>query len=168
MTDTFYYRIAGIPGLEGLIAESSAKSTDPSIPLHIDTLVNPNAVLGDRTVKFPIPENALFITARYLESCPDPNREFSTESPFGKLQFEGHLKRDELCVDYVRYENAITITIREDYGENGRTVYTQNFFGDSVPQALAMVEAVMAGKQEVDELVFQLKDLKEEELRGAR
>ncbi|OGR24988.1 MAG: hypothetical protein A2139_14870 [Desulfobacca sp. RBG_16_60_12] len=167
MSDNCYhYRIKGIPGLEGLVIESdyspSMAKTAGYVPVL--TLINPNAVLGDHTVRFPIPRTALLIQSSYAEEIEDPGiHEFNASSPFGKLQFEGRLKRDKLVVDYVQYDNAITITIREDEGAQGRTVYTQNFFGENAPAALNLVEGVLAGLADVDDLVFALKELKFQE-----
>jgi hypothetical protein len=157
-----FYWITNLPGLDGLVVESS--HTNENGFVQVDTLINPNAILGDRQVKFPIPSGALWIHPDHLKQVIDPNKSFSTESPFGEFQFEGRLKRDRLVVDYVSYDNAITITIREDDGKTGKTVYTQNFFYENAPVALGLVEEVLKGKQEIDELVFSLKELKSQEI----
>jgi hypothetical protein len=166
-----HYKIKGIPGLEGLVVEGeyretiSRGATDPVYDyICIRELINPNAVVGDRTVHFPIPERSLFICDAYLTEVDDPGiKQFSTKSPFGKLLFEGQLRRGDLIVDYVQYDNAVTVTIREEHtdksGTKGRTVYTQNFFKKKAPVAMQAVAHAFGGDLDVDDLIFELKEI---------
>ena len=153
-----FFKIKGIPGLEGLVVEAEYRSVGDV--LCILEIINPNAVVGDRTVRFPIPEGKLFVDDAFVQEIEDPGvKEFSTKSPFGTLLFEGQLRKDSLIVDYVQYDNAVTVTIREDHGEKGRTVYTQNFFNKKASAAMTIVQNAVIGTVDVDELVFDLKEL---------
>ena len=170
-----FYRIKGLPGLEGLVAETD-EGFEASKPnelglCSICSLSNPNTVLGDRSLKFPIPSGALYIGDAYLERIPDPNREYTSESPFGKFQFEGSFKRDDIEIDYSRYENGISVTVREMKKLNTsmakKTVYSQNFYGGFADTAMDVIEAIMSGAHEIEDAVFQFKSLKDDELHTA-
>ncbi len=165
-----HYMVKGIPGLEGLVVDGEYRErvgAGTSDHIAVDEIINPNVVVGDRTVKFPMPKGAIYINDQFLVPVGDyRERQFSTKSPFGKFLFEGHLKRGELVVDYVQYDNAVSVTIREDKGKVGRTVYTQNFFADGGSAAMKAIAAVLSDEKDVDDLVFRLKELKQEELKG--
>lgn len=162
-----HYKIKGIPGLEGLVVEAEYRSVGDV--LCILQIINPNAVIGDRTVHYPIPESKLYIDDSMVEECLDPGiQQFSSKSPFGKLLFEGRLNKDQLVVDYVQYDNAVSVTIREKQRIDGtggsethgwKTIYTQNFFKGKAGVAMQTVAHAFGGELDVEDLVFDLKEI---------
>ena len=154
-----YFRIIGLPGLNGLLVQTEFSRHRDDELIDVEALIT-DAIIGDRSVKYPLPKDALFVSRRYLEPIPNPEeREYSTENPFGTAKYEGHLVRGKIHIDYVEYDKAITVTIREDVGMGKmRTVISQNYFAKR-EQALILVEGVTHGCGDVEDLVFALRDL---------
>lgn len=159
-----FYRIKDLPGLQGLVIESSTIINGPVYKQMavVETIINPNAIIGDRVVRYPIPVGALAVDRDYLVEVSDPLKEFTTKNPFGEFLFEGHYKRESLEVAYSVYDNAFSVTIFEknDKGVQ-RTIYSQNYF-ENAKMARELVERALANSDS-DDLVFLLKDLKQEE-----
>lgn len=159
-----YYRIIALPGLAGLVAEVSAEINDDSDAewASVDTLIVPNIVVGDRNMRYPLPPQAVLVKKEYLQGVPDPSREYSLDSPYGKYMYEGRYKKEELEVAYTKFERALSISIYENRPGSQKTIYSQNFFGKR-DQAMTLIDGVLQGTTEVDDLVFSLKELKERE-----
>jgi hypothetical protein len=159
-----FYRVKDLPGLQGLVIESTTVIDGPCYKqmAAVETIINPNAIIGDRVVRYPIPVGALAIDRSYLTEVSDPLKEFTTQNPFGEFLFEGHYKRGLLEVAYSVYDNSFSVTIFEK-NEKGvqKTIYSQNYFSNA-KAARELVEAVFA-KGEFEDLVFMLRELKEEE-----
>jgi hypothetical protein len=173
MSQKRYYKIRELPGFENLIAAGESlqpidgsDSADPVYDyLAVTELINVHVTIGDRLLRYPIPTGAMFISADHLEQIQDPEiRQFTFTSPFGKYLFDGEYIKGNLRVKYVRYDNAVSITITEkfDGGKAGRTLYSQNFFKKAA-QALVQIEYVLAGTADVDDLKFNLEQLKSED-----
>jgi hypothetical protein len=157
-----FFRITGLPGLEGLVAEVAGECPKEGVA-EVCALINTNVVVGDRNVKFPFPDRALYIDSQYLKLVPDPFREYDAKNPFGSVLFEGHYKKNDLEVAYVVFDNALSATIFEKHKDGSqKTIFSQNFF-DSAIDARAAIEDVLREDDEVEDLVFRLKELKEQE-----
>ena len=169
-----FHRIVGIPGLEGTIIEADHRhhngmASNNECDLQyvcVLAFISPNTVVGDRALRFPVPPNALFIDDKFVVPAEDPNKEYTAKSPFGKHLYEGRFTKEGLEIVTVEYDNAVTVTIIEKNPPQkkglDRTVYTQNFFEDR-EQAKEMVAQVLTGTWDIDDLVFELKALKDEE-----
>ena len=156
-----FFVVNGLPGLDGLVVETSP--LDEVTNTHeVITLINASAVVGDRTVRYPIPPSALYIDHEYLKPTLDPTKEFTTVNPYGTFLFEGHYKREKLQVAYSVFSNALTVTIFEHTNVGGqKTIYSQNFFASAIDARDAIEECMR--EDTVDDLVFRLKELKEQE-----
>ena len=88
--------------------------------------------------------------------------EVSIKDMLGEHLFEGSYVKGTLHVVYGMFENAVSITIYEMHGSTQKTLYTQNFFKQR-DHALGTVEDVLAGKVDVEDLIFQLKEIKDKE-----
>jgi hypothetical protein len=155
-----FYKVSGIEGFNGLVLETG----DDDIMTPIINILNPHQIVGDRILKIPMPEQVLFINATksHFVATDDPQKEFTTANPFGQHLFEGAYRKGNLQVVYSRYDNGISITVLEEFGNNQmRTLYTQNFFRNA-PQALSQIEMVMSGDADPEDLIFELKALEAE------
>jgi len=174
-----YFRIKDLPGFEDLIARSN-ESIEHDDLIYITAFFNES----DKTDVI-VPYGAVCISTDYLvpvsyfdfaslEQVDVPTITTESRSPFGKLMYEGRFTKEDLEIITVQYNNAVTVTIIEkqriiqknhgSVSSTNNTIYTQNFFV-SRATALEMVEAVMHGVIDADDLIFSLKDLKEKELR---
>lgn len=158
-----HYKIKGLPGLDGLIAHGETTGlTTPASPVfdlvEVDELLNPNAMFGDRQLRFPVPERSLYLSREHLEEIADPVlREFSSGNPYGEFQYEGRVERDGLRISYAMFERALSVTV----SEGTRTLYCQNFFGPKRENAMQRVHEVMQGDLADDELILVLKELED-------
>lgn len=155
-----FYRIRSLPGLEDLVIEGeycrNVTQKDNYDCINVLQIINRDVI----TSRYQIPPGALFIDDRYLVEIDNPSiREYTAETPFGRVLFEGHLQRGILVVDYVQYTNGVSVTVREDHNEKGRTVYTQNYFNEKGPVAMKVVADAMSGLLDLEDLVFSLKDI---------
>lgn len=156
-----FFRINGLPGLEGLVAEVRGACPKEG-PVGIDALINVSVVLGDRNVRFNYPDGALKIDSKYLVNVPDPTREYDTKSPFGMFLFEGHYKKDTLEVAYTMFDNALSVSIFEKHNDGKqKTLYSQNFFKNATEARDLIDQSFQAG--DCEDLVFQLKEIKDQE-----
>ena len=158
------YKIVDLPGLKGLFAIGSY---DNDGMVEIEALVNANITIGDRQLKYPLPARSVFISEEFLEVVKEDiaTREFAFDNPFGKHLYEGRFQKDNLEVIHVVYEDALTVTIIEKADPRGkgmdRPIFTGNFF-DNKMIALEMVEDMLHGNTDPDDLVFELKNLQGE------
>jgi hypothetical protein len=162
------YKINGIPGLDGLLVRgrTTEATTEPSDEgvfdlVAVDELLNVNVIVGDRQLRYPLPPDGLFVSKRYLTEVADPGlREYSTANPFGKYQSEGFFNSTSLEISWAVFSLAATITVISL--DTRRTLFSQSFFKNS-SQAMGLVDRVMHGKLDPDDLISALQDLKIEE-----
>ena len=163
---TSYYKIKELPGLKGMIARG-----EETAPNHVcvEELINLDVIIGDRQLRFPMPEDALYINTEYLEAIDNIDlREFSTKSPFGKLNYEGHWSKGTIHVDYAHYENALTVNVKDTSVDPVRTVFSDNFYGDYRVDAEECVQRVLKDEDEIEELVFSLSDVADAQRKQTR
>ena len=86
----------------------------------------------------------------------------SLKQQLGKHCFDGSYVKDLLHVAYSSFENAVSVTIYETHETKQKTLYTQNFFQNR-DMALHTIEDVLAGAVDVEDLIFQLKEIKDQE-----
>jgi hypothetical protein len=171
MADKFC-RIHDLPGLEGLVVKGTQVAIDlayehvgtgPLLFVEVKELINPNVVVGDRQVKFPMPNQSLLISYEYLVDITDPFKEYAVKNPFGSLLFNGRYEKDKLEIVYTRYTNGVSITILESRKmKDKKTLYSQNFFSKAA-EAIGKIEDVLSGDTDPEDLIMILKDLKEED-----
>lgn len=87
----------------------------------------------------------------------------STENPFGQLLYEGTYKKDTLHIAYTAFDNAVSISITEVRPASPpKTIYSQNYFKWR-EQAMLAIEDMLVGEMDVEDLVFELKELNDQE-----
>lgn len=83
-----------------------------------------------------------------------------------KFLYCGTFDRDSISVGYTVYKNAVSVNVYETHSKgvraHNKTLYAQNFYKYK-DLALTAIEGVLRGTGEVEDLIFKLKDLKEEE-----
>jgi len=156
-----YYRIKGLPGFDGLIAAAHG----PLVQVEgkhdcdiyaIDEIINPNVAIGDSTLRWPQEPWSLFISEGHLEPVDFSPREFTADSPFGELSYEGHFSRSNIAVDYAVYANGASVSIKDTSVSPVRTIYSQNFFGRRAGEAVLAIEDAREDKELVEFLPFEL------------
>jgi hypothetical protein len=165
-------------GFDGLVVECETGLGFDKDGVHrrlypITRIINHNAIFGDRNVSFPVPPNGLYIDSENLAPFNDELREFSSKNPNGAYLSETRFKRHSLEAVLVEYERLLTVTILETEHEDGKyndtrgrditkTRYTQNYLKDfDVVRAAVDLEVK---KGDLDDLIFTLTELKEQEL----
>lgn len=154
------YRIKNIPGLSGLhcVAEIDAHNG----LYQVSELINVGVVIGDRLLRYQIPECAVFIGADYLDEVDNITaREFSAENPYGEFKYEGRFEKKDLTIAHAVYDKAISITIYEDNKQGGqKTLYTGNFFENRI-EAAQIIDELLHGDMDSDDVIFELKNIEE-------
>lgn len=162
-----FFKVSGIEGFNGLVFEAQ-KDADSDVVFPVVSILNPHQIVGDRILKIPMPDHALYLNnlSPHFTPTDDPQKEFTTKNPFGPLLFQGGYRKETIEIVYARYDNGISVTILEHYGElrnpQFRTIYTQNFFKQA-DTALEKIEDVLSGDVDVEDLVFMLKNLEAED-----
>jgi hypothetical protein len=163
-----YFRIKDMPGFTGLIAKCEVQAIVESKGgvfdvYYVDEIINPNVAIGDSTLKWPLEYGSMFINKHMLQEVEYEKKTFTAENPFGEFQFEGHFQKGPLKIDYAKYSNGLSVNICEiTKGDaNGpKTIYSQNFFGiGKVESAVKIIQKVLEGKADAEDLVFTLKDI---------
>lgn len=164
-----FFRIIDIPGMKDLIIKgrivelyetpTSQHYGDGVIEsVEVEEILNPDVIIGDRQLKFPVVKGFLHVNLHAVREIDDPGvREFTTQSPFGKYQYDGSYKKFDIVVTYVRYENGISVTISEDRGGAGRTLYSQNFYNERADEAEETVQQALRNDIDIEDLVMELK-----------
>lgn len=158
-----FYRIEGLsPGLNGLVVFVE-REIEPECAYEVSRIYDTNQIVGDRVVSRPIPEGGLWIGGNFLRACEDPTkRQFATDSPFGKVVVEGKFQQGNLELTYLRYEpTAMSVTIQELLPAGRKTVFSQNFF-KKVEQVQSLVNDVIGGRADIDELALHLVSVEED------
>lgn len=160
-----------LPGLAGLVvrgleeefADSLSEGRPAMMFVRVSEIINNDVVVGDRNVRYSLPVWGVLIKRDFLEEVADfVDAEFTVQSPFTEFHFEGHLTKNNLKVDYVKYGNGVSITVSErDAAELPKevwnTLYSQNFFDDFAVEALAEVENSLRDDHDIEDLILQLK-----------
>jgi hypothetical protein len=93
-----------------------------------------------------------------------------------KYIYSGSVSRDKLHIGYTVYNNAISVAVYEKFvhkqvvaralkdEERVKTLYSQIFY-EFKDLALKNVDDIIRGKEDADDLIFRLKELKEEEIK---
>lgn len=168
------YVISGMGrGFDGLVVEAFAAEHDGLY--SVTRIINRNAVFGDRNVSFPVPQNCLFIATENLENYTEELREYDSKNPNGNYLSETRFRRHTLEAVVVEYDRSLTVTVLEHEHEDGKyndtkgrdiikTRYTQNYLKDfGVVRAAVDLEVK---KGDLDDLIFTLTELKEQELQN--
>lgn len=161
---SFYYRIKNLPGFSGLVVESDSSPT--SNLMSVLTLIDENKVLGDRNLKIPV-HGGMFILAQYLEhlSSFDSQVEFAYDNPWGKFHGEKRQVRNNCEVVIADYARAVTVNIIDHHAH--KTLYSANFLKRD-ELVLTEVMNVMERNSTIEDLVFELADLKHDYERKQR
>lgn len=160
-----YYKIKNIPGLNGLHVRGQLHKASDIANRVIDVVevfdfINANIQLGDRELKYPVPEHTVYINTFYLKETPDFFlKEFSTENPFGKLAYEGHWSKGTIHVDYAVYENGMSVNVKDTSVKPIKTVFTQNFFNEDAVAAENCIQQTLRDEADIDDLVFSLHEI---------
>jgi len=166
-----YFRVKDLPGFEDLIVKTDEVKEDWNNILAIDAFFD----TSDNTT-VDLPTGSVFIANTNLEPISfydfaklveDDKVEVDTNTLFGAYLYEGNFIKGSLNITYTMYEKAVSITIFEfaNKGKTQHTLFTQNFFDES-RSAMHLIEDVMVGNMDSDDLIFSLKDLKASELDG--
>ena len=153
------YQIVNLPGLSGL--HCVARYNEDVCLFEIIELINVGIVIGDRFLRYPLPDRAMWLSGDFLKETDDITaREFSTDNPFGEYKYEGRYQKGDLVITHVMFEDAITVTILEENAEKTKTLYTGNFF-DNKQIASEIIEEVLHGRIEPEDAIFELKNLED-------
>ena len=164
-----FFKIKGLsPALDGLTVE--VVDSRAGGYLEVCRFINMNAIIGDRTLSFPVEKNGLLIDFSHLTAISDPEiREFSHTNPWGRCQFEGRYIKGTLEVAYAKYDLATQVTVTEKNGETSKTLFTRYCQGapgicsaDSVFNLVKeTIESHLSSEGDIDDLIFSLKNLEE-------
>jgi hypothetical protein len=161
-----FFKIKGVAkGLDGLVVEGKSGLDWPNSGeqfIDVTCIYNTNIVFGDRVLKSPVTPGSLVLNQAFVEETTDPNMEFSTENPFGKYLYEGTYVKGDLNIAYTEFDNAIAITIFEKHGDQQKTLYSQNFFENTLT-VMELIQSMLGGTLDPEDLVFELQRLKTEE-----
>ena len=175
-----FFRIKDLsPALDGLIVETEDSHMDPEITC-VKRIVNVNAMVGDRTLSFPVSNLGMFIRkAAHLQKVDDPQiREFAHTNPWGKCLFEGRYDKNKLEIAYAKYEYATQVTVTEKYKVSSlpqkgpatasKTLFTGYFTAgpgetnDEVfEEVQEIIESHLSNSGDLDDLIFDLRELQE-------
>lgn len=158
------YKIVDLPGLSGLYVVGVDNS--PEL-VEVLELINMNVTLGDRLLRYKLPEDSLYINVVHLEEVDDDtNIEFAVDNPYGEYMFEGRFQKGDLQIVHAVYRNAVTVTIVEKNPPKmkgmDKTLFTGNFFNAHRNEALKLIEDLLHGQIDPDDIIFAFKNLQEE------
>lgn len=169
------YKIKDLPGFGHLLAVGDGDGLSAGL-VSIKQFINSGVLIGDRELKFNMPDDAVWIDLAHLELVDDSEseKEFADDNPYGEFKYEGRFTKGDLEVVHAVYENAISITIMEkqriDTVSEGqihghKTLYTTSFFVNR-QAALGLVENMLHDDLDPDDLIFELEKLKENDYNG--
>lgn len=160
-----FYVVKGIGGgFDGLVVEGVQVIGTQMVA--IQKLTDRDTIIGDRNVSLPIPPEAVYIGMQFLEKTEAPGtREFAANNPFGQLMAEGRMTIGNLDVAYSQFMSVLSVNIR-DTGV-GKTIFSQYFSKDFEKVKKVMEDALkQSDGSDAEDLVFQLRALKEAETNG--
>jgi hypothetical protein len=161
-----YYRVKGIcPIIDGLVVESPWEERGYSSYslAQVIRIFDTNTVVGGKELLFPITGDALYLNPQYLEETDDPTqREYASDNPNGEYLYDKSISKGEIRVVQALYQNVLCVSVFH----KEKMIYTQNFYRlkETVQEVITI--HIMSG--DPDDLVFDLKSLKEAELDGQR
>lgn len=148
------------PALNGLVIEGELNGDKTSVV--VNKLVNRNAVFGDRSIVYPLPDSALSVGVSFLGELDNPAlREFDSKRPFGKCLFEGAYTKDSLKVAYAQYEEAMQVTVLEVVNNRTKTIFSGYFPKEKIDIVRGAVEECLCDDVSADDLFFELDSLLE-------
>ena len=135
--------------------------------LEVEQLINTSVIVGNRELKFTVPTQSIWLSPRDLELVSDSEaqHEFAADNPFGAYKYETRFTKDLLEIVCAVYEKATNITIIEknDPKKKGldKTLYSDSFFDKHAGRAFARISELVHGDLEPEDLIFELKEIKE-------
>lgn len=160
-----FYVVKGIGGgFDGLVVETERTQEDGLV--EVMRIIDRTSILGDRNVSLPIPGQAIYIDRKFLEPTEDPGtREYAANNPFGRLVAEGQMEISSIKVSYAQFETVLSVNVQDTVAK--KTLFSQ-YFSKDIEKVKAAIEAVLKqnGGSDVEDLVFQLRALKEAEANG--
>ena len=162
------YKIKGIPGFDGLLAVGDLLD---SRWLNVEQIVNTNLLIGDRELKFTLPEHSILLSKDYLEEVEEEQsrREFASDNPYGQYLYENKFTRERLRITTVVFDEAVSVTLTEvsppDEKGLDRTIWSGSFFKQKT-EALRLVQSAITLNIDPDDLIFGLTELKEKDTDG--
>lgn len=158
-----FYRIKGLcKALDGMTVETEGKD----FPLlQVTRIFDTDKVVGDREAAVPVASGGLIIHNIFLEPTTDPTkREYAHDNPYGKFILESRTTVGELELAFCRFENAMQVSIREvKTGQPPVTKYSENF---NKNLELVQGSIMESSPNEIEDLIFMLQQLKEDEANG--
>ncbi len=161
------------PFLDGLVVEGDMKGVTVRPCLHVSRIINDSIVVGDRNLSYPVAPysyGSLTIDPEFLTELKDYKiREFDHTNPWGKCLFECGYNKGQLQVACARYELATQVTVTEKQGKRSKTLFTGYFRpqgGDETGEHIFdevkdTVESHLKGEYDIDDMIFELKELQE-------
>jgi len=173
------YKIKDIPGFENLLVVGQFRQFGGTGEawriLEVEQFINTNVIVGDRELKIAIPPQSMWLAPVNLELVSDTEgkRVYANDNPFGTFKYEGRYEKDKLVIAYGMYEKAVSITIYEMQpatpnlaaGHSQKTLYSSSFFSNRT-FAMEMVEEMLHGNLDPDDLIFELEKLKGNDYHG--
>lgn len=173
------YRTKDLPGFENLLVIGNVQNLDDGHGVYslveVEQFVNTGVLVGDRELKVNPEKGSIWINIHHLDEVDpmDAQREFANDNPFGKFMYEGRYEKDELVIAYGKYEKAVSITIYEmpqatkehSSSQAQKTLYSGAFFATR-DQAMEIIYDLLNGHTDPDDLIFELKQLKEDDFHG--
>lgn len=160
-----YYVVKGIGGgFDGLIVEGVQVIGTQMVA--VQKLIDRSSIIGDRNVALPIPPEAVYLGLTFLEPCEAPGtREFASNNPFGTMLAEGRMTIGNLDVAYSQFQTVINVSVRDT--SVGKTIFSQYFSKDFDKVKKTIEDVLKQGDgSDAEDLVFQLRALKEAEANG--
>jgi hypothetical protein len=127
--------------------------------ISIKEITRPGTIVGDRELRFPLPDDGMFIESGYLEPILDPGlREFDSTNPFGECMGESNSVRGGIGMMVTEYQNALHVSVRDL--DVKRTIWDGYFFHEieSVLEAIRRVE--YDGPADRSDVAFELDRIK--------
>jgi hypothetical protein len=165
------YRTKNLPGFENLLVIGNLQYLDDGHGTYhlveVEQFINSGVLVGDRELKVNPSKGSIWINIHYLDEIDDAEgkREFANDNPFGAFKYEGRFVKAPLEITYAMYEKAVSITITEknppDMKGLDKTLYSGAFYVTR-NEAMEVIHELLNGVIDPDDLVFELKQLEEE------
>ena len=166
MTDKYYIIHDLSKGLDGLYVRGD--DFDAGFVV-IKELINLNAIIGDRNVKWPIGEELMFMSKKCLTQVEDPEkREFAHDNPYGKFLYEAHHTKGIIEVAVGHYDKKVTVSIIEHHtdekkNKTTKTVFTHAFEIASTGRIDECIDDAFSLTGDVEDVVFAFEELRDAE-----
>lgn len=161
MTDTMskFYKVNNLSQvLDGLIVEGRDCDFDCEAGVMVTRVINSNVFVGDRIATFPVPDDALFISMKYLQPVDDPTeRQYGFDNPYGKVAQEimiGPTDQDKVQVVITVGSRALGVTALDTTEQPFKTIFSHLFYDK---HQIEIVEALCEQDLEPSDLLMELK-----------